>query len=94
MQEDTSDFSDPTHITIELQGTETPARIPNLELKQEDTYIKLIQNCYYGNISKPSVNEVIHFEIQIVSENAQGKINHVIFKADNANANEIIKECR
>ncbi|MBP3463085.1 MAG: hypothetical protein J6K45_01185 [Clostridia bacterium] len=93
MQEDPTSAEglvDPTHLTIELQGSTSSTKIEHLENKTEEAYIYLIRNCYYGDNIKPNVNDIISFEIEIKSQNSLGRINYVIFKTDDSRVNNAI----
>ncbi|MGN1329905.1 MAG: hypothetical protein ACI4VN_01015 [Clostridia bacterium] len=98
-QIDSTDISDPIHVSIGIEGVNPSKKITNLENKgndiksgsQANLYTYLLQNCYYINNNSPNVNAIIYFEIKINSQNADGKINSVTFKATDPSADNYIE---
>lgn len=71
-------LADPTLVRVDLKSKDGMIIIDNLQNKP-NTYDTLMQECYYQNNLYPNATSIVTYDIQINSENALGKINHVTF---------------
>lgn len=71
-------LADPTLVKVDLKSKDGTIVINNLQ-NLPQVYSTLMQECYYQNNIYPTANSIVTYDIEINSQNAMGKINHVTF---------------
>lgn len=71
--------ADPALVRVDLMTSNGSRIIENLQNKSH-IFNRLIQECHYINITYPNAKNIVTYRIEIKSNDASGKINHVVFK--------------
>lgn len=83
--------ADPALVRVDLVRFNNSLRIDNLQNKT-NIYNRLIQECYYINLTYPNAQNIVTYKIQIAGQNGAGKINHVIFRPTVSSVDSYIHE--
>lgn len=82
---------DPALVRVDLKTSNDSRIIQNLQNKS-NIFNRLIQECHYINITYPNAKNIVTYRINIVSNDATGKINHVVFKPVVSSVDSFIHE--